>query len=211
MKIADYNLSSIFPTPFARVKFEGYEDLNVRIVEWVREKEAAGEVTPATSDQTTNWGNCFQIQLFREKVPVIDEFAGHVRRAFTGFLNSIGLADIKGQIRHTGWIVVSRQGGYNSAHVHPHGTFTTIYHVRVPHRPFPQGYVEFINPVGSATLQSFGQPTELVAPEEGTLLIVPSYLMHAVHPVDGDAERISLNMDYTIIQPDSRAVSGFQS
>jgi len=200
MRVKSSNLTTIFPTPFARVEFEDFTDINQRIVDYVHQCEKAGNTRDSRADNTTNWGNGFQIQLFRVKVPVIDEFVGHVNAAFEKFLNSIGLKGLDADIRSSGWIVLSRAGGYNSPHIHPHGTFSSIYHVKVPDRPAPQGYLEFINPMGSAALQSLGSPHELVAPKEGTLTFIPSYLMHAVHPFEGDGERISLNIDFTIAQ-----------
>ena len=201
MKAKSCDIKTLFPTLLGRVEFDEYESINSRIVDYVRECEREGKISDSRSDGTTNWGNGFQIQLFREKVPVIEEFMPFISQALEGFLDSVGLSAIKkmqAELTTAGWIVVARDGSYNAPHVHPHGTFSSIYHVQVPDRPSPEGYLEFINPTGSAALQSFGHASELVQPKEGTLLIIPSYLMHGVHPFQGEGERISLNIDYAV-------------
>lgn len=212
MRIKDTIITSIFPSPFMTVNFDDYENLNARIIEYVHECKAVGKITNAQDGSTTNWGNGYQVQLFRESVPVIEEFSAAVRQAFASYLNAIGLSDVKGEIRQAAWVVVSYEGGYNAPHVHPAATFTSIYHVKVPpNLPYPQACVEFINPLGSASFQSMGNQTQVVEPKEGTLLFIPSYLMHAVHPFEGEGERISLNMDFTIIQEgSSHLVAGIQ-
>lgn len=203
MKVKTSKITNLFPTPFGRVEFEGFEDIHRRIVEFVHECEAQGKIRDSRVDVTSNWGNGFQIPLLREKVPVIEEFTQHIYQSFEGFLRSIGLGEIDADITADAWIVVSRTGGYNAPHIHPHGTFSSIYYVSIPERPSPQGYLELVNPLGSAALQSFGSTNQLVEPKEGTLMFFPSHLMHGVHPFEGEGERISLNFDYTIVQKDT--------
>jgi hypothetical protein len=198
MKPKSFSLSSIFPNPFARVELEGMEDINRRIHEYALASEQAGKINRTTDDRsTTSWGPGFQLSLFEEKVPAVDELVGAVQAAVGHFLGQIGLGDLaKGAVRINGWMVLMRAGSYNAPHAHPYGTFSTIYHALVPEKPFPQGCLEFVNPIGTQAFHSFGLVTETVESKAGMLFIMPSYLVHSVHPFEGPGERISLNLDF---------------
>ena len=98
-----------------------------------------------------------------------------------------------------GWINVNRTGDYNNPHYHPGNTWSGVYYIRtgpeVPERPM-NGRIEFIDPrtrceVGPNLALGHGGIMR-VAPEDGMLLIFPSYLEHYVHPYFGPGERITL-------------------
>ncbi len=197
MKPANFTLSSIFPNPFARIEFEDVEEVNRAIHAYTLDRERSGKVSRGDEDKSiTAWGNCFQIQLTQDLPPQVGELVRAVQRAMGHFLKQIGLDKIPGRTRTSGWIVLTRAGGYNAPHAHPHGTFSTIYHAVVPEKPFPQGCLEFVNPIGTQAFHSFGTVNEVVPSKAGTLFILPSYLVHYVHPFEGPGERISLNIDF---------------
>lgn len=209
MKPRNFSFTSIFPNPFAQIEFEGCEELNRRIHEYALAMEQSGKIITSRDDKwqyTTNWGNCFQITLFRENVPVIEELAGAVRTAMNRYLAQIGLGDLNAPVQVSGWIVMTRAGGYNAPHAHPHGTFSTIYHALMPEKPFPQGCLEFINPIGTMAFHSYGSVNAIVPTKPGTLFILPSYLVHYVHPFEGPGERISVNMDFGIAGGPAKAL-----
>ena len=198
MKPKSFALSSIFPNPFARVELESVEDLNRRLHEYALASEAAGKVKRTTEDRsTTSWGEGFQLPLFEEKAPVVDELVAGVQAAMGHFLAQIGLGDLaKGHKRINGWMVMMRAGSYNAPHAHPHGTFSAIYHAVMPEKPYPQGCLEFVNPIGTQAYHSFGLVIETIESKPGTLFILPSYLVHSVHPFAGPGERLSINFDF---------------
>jgi hypothetical protein len=199
MKPKNFKLSSIFPSPFAQIEFEEAEEVNRAIHAYTLECERAGKIVRGDDDKTiTAWGDCFQIALTKEAPPQINELAQAVRITMGQFLKQIGIESVTGNVRVSGWIVLTRAGGYNAPHAHPHGTFSTIYHAVVPEKPFPQGCLEFINPVGTQAFHSFGSVNEVIPSKAGMLYILPSYLMHFVHPFEGPGERISLNIDFFI-------------
>jgi hypothetical protein len=199
MKPRSFSLSTIFPNPFARVEYEDMAEINGAIHAYALECESAGNVSRGDEDKSiTAWGNCFQIMLSQNLPPPVAELGLAVRRAMAQFLTQIGLGSVEGQVRESGWIVLTRAGGYNAPHAHPHGTFSTIYHAVVPEKPFPQGCLEFVNPIGTQAFHSFGTLNEILPSKPGTLFILPSYLMHYVHPFEGPGERISLNIDFFI-------------
>lgn len=198
MKPKSFSLSSIFPNPFARVELDGVDGLNRRLHAYALEREKAGTIRRSSEDDgTTSWGDAFQAPLFEEKVAVVDELTAAIQAAMAHFLAQIGLGDLpKSKVRINGWMVLMRANSYNSPHAHPFGTFSVIYHVLVPEKPFPQGRLEFLNPLGTQAFHSFGLVNETVDSKAGTLFIMPSYLVHYVYPFEGPGERLSINMDF---------------
>ena len=209
MKPKTFALSSIFPNPFARVEFEGMEDVNRGILAYALDCERAGKVKRGNDDKTiTAWGDCFQVSLGQDSPPPLVELADAVRRAMGHFLEQIGLKGSMGRARASGWLVLARAGGYNGPHAHPHGTFSTIYHAVMPEKPFPQGRLEFVNPIGTQGFHSFASVNEVVPSKAGNLFILPSYLIHFVHPFEGPGERVSVNMDFFIESGPATALRG---
>jgi tetratricopeptide (TPR) repeat protein len=102
----------------------------------------------------------------------------------------------------TGWAVVLRSGGHQRSHVHPSGFLSGVYYVRVPsvigsEAAGEAGFLRLGDPW-------FGRPrvttraefhTATVKPEEGTLVLFPSYFWHHTVPFASDQHRISIAFD----------------
>lgn len=99
------------------------------------------------------------------------------------------------------WAVVLRSQGHQGPHFHPDGYISGVYYVSLP----PDiaagdagnghaGWIEF-----GRTADSIGGKAEpilqLVRPEEGLMLLFPSYMYHRTIPFVGEAPRISIAFD----------------
>src|SRR5215475_14974280 len=100
-----------------------------------------------------------------------------------------------------GWAVIMRPGDYNVPHVHPDAHVSGVYYVEVPDlsaadpdEAEPGGSLVFLDPRSSANMFHIKdrRHTESCVPAAGSLLIFPSYHMHAVFPYRGAGERISV-------------------
>jgi uncharacterized protein (TIGR02466 family) len=100
-----------------------------------------------------------------------------------------------------GWAVIMRPGDYNAPHVHPDAHISGVYYVEVPDlsaadpdEEEPGGSLVFLDPRSVASMYHIRdrRHTESCVPAAGSLLIFPSYLMHAVFPYRGAGERISV-------------------
>jgi len=101
-----------------------------------------------------------------------------------------------------GWAVVLRSGGYQTPHFHPDGIVSGVYYVRVPEAVSHAGD-------GEAGCIRFGWPadsdergaadddllTMTVRPEEGTLILFPSYFWHNTIPFESPEDRICIAFD----------------
>jgi len=140
--------------------------------------------------------------IFARPEPIIAELARHLQPALQHIsmvARQVTAARVDFQATLFGWINVNGPGDYNNPHYHPGNTWSGVYYVRtgaeVPDRPM-SGRIEFIDPRTRCEVgpnMALGQAGIMrVAPEDGMLLIFPSYLEHYVHPYFGPGERITL-------------------
>lgn len=96
------------------------------------------------------------------------------------------------------WAVVLRAAGHQGPHFHPDGYVSGVYYVRLPSTmrggADHAGWIEF-GRTGDAIGNREDPLIELVQPEEGTLLLFPSYFYHRTIPFQGEEPRISLAFD----------------
>ncbi|CAN5308483.1 putative 2OG-Fe(II) oxygenase [soil metagenome] len=97
------------------------------------------------------------------------------------------------------WAVVMDSGGHQIPHIHPAGWLSGVYYVHLPSvigdaAKDQAGWIEFGRP--PETLRCRAEPpTRRLCPEEGTLLVFPSYYYHRTIPFDSDEPRISIAFD----------------
>ena len=100
------------------------------------------------------------------------------------------------------WAIINKKNSFNKAHIHPNNYLSSAYYVKAPKGC---GNIKFYNPneVSRNRFPSGTKSTEFSAnlrsiePEEGDLLIFPSYLYHSVDANISDEDRviISFNVD----------------
>ena len=95
------------------------------------------------------------------------------------------------------WATVLGRQGHQISHYHPGGWISGVYYVKVPdcvEAGVGQGAIEF----GRSWLYALEttKPTaKLYQPQEGLMLIFPSYFWHRTVPFDSDLQRISIAFD----------------
>ncbi|HMB77852.1 MAG TPA: putative 2OG-Fe(II) oxygenase, partial [Kiloniellaceae bacterium] len=97
------------------------------------------------------------------------------------------------------WAVVLGSAGYQAPHLHPAGWLSGVFYLAVPPEITAadnrqRGWIEFGRPPQLPDWAAL--PTlKTVAPEEGLMLLFPSYLHHRTIPSGQEALRISLAFD----------------
>jgi uncharacterized protein (TIGR02466 family) len=95
----------------------------------------------------------------------------------------------------SGWAAVNRKGDYNTTHVHPGATWSGVYYVDAGDEAAdaPGAVLEFSHPVTAALMTFFPgvlPSARVVRPENGMIILFPSYLQHSVRMYDGERPRI---------------------
>lgn len=101
-----------------------------------------------------------------------------------------------------GWAVILRSSGHQTPHFHPAGVVSGVYYVRVPKAvrdgaAGEAGHIRFGHPLLDVPGAKAAEPalTTSFKPEEGMLVLFPSYFWHHTVPFESDEERISIAFD----------------
>jgi Flp pilus assembly protein TadD len=103
----------------------------------------------------------------------------------------------------TMWCVVLEPGGHQIPHIHPASWLSGVYYPRIPEAiatgAGPAGWLEFGQPDRELPGR-VAPPVHRVRPEEGLVVIFPSYLYHRTIPFDQGGTRISVAFDVVPVQ-----------
>jgi tetratricopeptide (TPR) repeat protein len=102
--------------------------------------------------------------------------------------------------RLDGWGTILEQRGHQLAHNHANAWLSGVYYVQVPRsirdgENAPAGWIEFGRPP-DAYPGTRDPKLTLVQPEEGKMLLFPSYMWHRTFPFEEDARRITIAIDF---------------
>jgi tetratricopeptide (TPR) repeat protein len=101
------------------------------------------------------------------------------------------------RIRFAGsWSVRLRNAGYHANHVHPQGWISSALYISLPercaHDPPEAGWLTLGEPTAALGLAL--PPTSLVEPQEGQLVLFPSWMWHGTRPFPA-GERLTVAFD----------------
>jgi Flp pilus assembly protein TadD len=97
------------------------------------------------------------------------------------------------------WATLCREGGNIDTHIHEESWLSGAYYVELPDdlgddESDPSGWIEFGRPHAEVPFPE-DATVRLVKPQEGLLVLFPSYLFHRTIPHRGDSHRISVSFD----------------
>lgn len=133
-------------------------------------------------------------------------FGALAERAVDGYRDALPrdsghpfLADIPRRVRITAWGVILDAGAYQVPHIHPSAWLSGVYYVALPpalgtSADGRAGWIEFGRPYWDFRIRVEPE-TRLIEPEEGLMLLFPSYMFHRTLPFAGAGERISVAFD----------------
>jgi len=104
----------------------------------------------------------------------------------------------KYSVRVSYWVNVNGSGGFNELHNHVLGDYSGVYYVKGT----GTGDISFHSTEQLNKMIAPGMPfadSISISPQDGMLLVFPSYILHSVHPNLSDKERISIAFDANII------------
>jgi len=100
---------------------------------------------------------------------------------------------------HDIWCVILGDLGYQDPHVHPSGWLSGVYYVSLPDAisgedDEAQGWIEFGRPITYPKART-APHVKLYQPEEGKMILFPSYFYHRTVPFHSAQKRISIAFD----------------
>ena len=108
------------------------------------------------------------------------------------------LPDPMPQFRIQAQAQLLNSGGYLEPHIHPDGWISGAYYVQIPDAlrgsATQAGWIEFGRPPPHVRI-TVEPETRIIEPEEGMVVLFPSYLFHGVKPFEAAELRISMGTD----------------
>lgn len=112
---------------------------------------------------------------------------------------------------HESWVHITREGGYHEVHSHPNCSWCGIYYLEPGDCTLepPNGINRFFPPVDllydDAGCLAYPQKPASIPPEEGKLVLFPSYVKHLAVPYRGSRDRIIVSFNSRVAVPPQAA------
>ena len=103
-------------------------------------------------------------------------------------------------LKLTIWAVVMNAGGHQVPHNHGDGYLSGVYYVQIPDvvassGDGQEGWIEFGQPPDEFNCRVEPEVVT-IRPEEGLMVLFPSYVYHRTIPFESDQQRISISFDF---------------
>ena len=192
-----YNL---FPVPIFHYKIKNFKEINQELLNYILELQKKDKIGNNRSNRG-GWHSP-NFDLVNEGPPInfINEFKDFLKNIIT---NEFGWEYLPNKQRIVAmWAIINKKNSYNVIHNHQNCYLSSAYYVKKPQN---SGDITFFDPTEAKTYRfpekerntNYSTQTVTIKPEEGDLLIFPSYLYHAVEINSSNEDRvvISFNID----------------
>ena len=182
--------------------FESVAEFNDALAQTVRSHPT---LRTAPVNNATRFGKHTDNLLINPSGPIL-AFAERIDRAVAGYLRSLPsdathpyLAHRPSRFKLMMWSVVMDSQGHQLPHMHPDGWVSGVYYVELPGKMRAStgeqdGWIEFGRPLRELT-GSLAPEVKTIRPEEGMLVLFPSYFYHRTIPFESTEQRISIAFD----------------
>ena len=192
-----YNL---FPVPIFHYKVENYKEINEELINYILKLKKKDKI----GNNRSNIGGWHSpnFDLVKEETPIhfINKFKDFLKNII---INEFGWEYLPNKQRIVAmWAIINKKNSYNIKHNHQNCYLSASYYIK---KPKNSGDISFFDPKEAKTYRfpEVKKKTDYTAekitimPEEGDLLIFPSYLYHDVGVNMTNEERIvvSFNID----------------
>ena len=192
-----YNL---FPVPIFHYKVENYKEINEELINYILKLKKKDKI----GNNRSNIGGWHSpnFDLVEEETPIhfINKFKDFLKNII---INEFGWEYLPNKQRIVAmWAIINKKNSFNIMHNHQNCYLSASYYVKKPER---SGDISFFDPVEPKTYRYpekekgtfHSNQVVTLKPEEGDLLVFPSYLYHSVQPNLSDEDRvvISFNID----------------
>jgi uncharacterized protein (TIGR02466 family) len=190
----------VFPT---RVWYKKFDELLKHHSDWIEDLFVARVERPESRSYSVK--NGWQGELSLQTDNKFSALKDVLLPVFNETLKQMA-PDKNIQYKVNAWANIQDHGGYNEAHVHPFSLFSAVYYLKVTNK---SGRINFKDPrlgLQNHIFASSSNPPPpnnfssiKIQPEEGLLLIFPSWLEHFTELNYDSSERISIAMNIDLL------------
>ncbi|MEQ1930582.1 MAG: tetratricopeptide repeat protein [Parvularculaceae bacterium] len=181
--------------------YASLEAFNAAVLEALAPLHANNRVRPI--DQTLYGGTQSIGRLWNEPHPVIKTLKAALLRAAIRYVGELPddpshpfLAQKTSDLDCEGaWSVMLKSGGGHVDHFHPRGWISASYYVRIPPEVSAGEKAGFLR-LGASGIEGLDLPAERwIRPEEGSIIVFPSYMWHGVESFEAASPRVTAPFD----------------
>ena len=199
--MSNKKIYKLFATPVFECKLDNFENLNLELEKYIYNLKKEDEKGLKLSNGGGGWHSpYFEITKSEVVKKFLNLLSPHLFEIIT---KDYGWKCNPEQIRFEGmWSVINTKNSYNIRHFHPNCHLSAAYYVKAKENC---AKIKFFDPLDQKLIKSptKSKTTDLSAevvnftPNEGDLLIFPSYLHHSVEENLSGEDRIviSFNVD----------------
>ena len=194
------NVYELFPDPIFHCKLENYKQINKELLNYILELQKKDKKGNNRSNRGGWHSPNFDLVNPGPPINFINSFKGFLKHIIE---DEIGWEYIPNKQRVVAmWAIINKKNSYNVKHNHQNCYLSSAYYIKKPEN---SGDITFYDPKESKTYRfpevekhtNYSAESVTIKPEEGDLLIFPSYLYHDVGVNLSDEERVvvSFNID----------------
>ncbi len=194
------NVYELFPDPIFHYKLENYKQINKELLNYILELQKKDKKGNNRSNRGGWHSPNFDLVNPGPPINFINSFKDFLKHIME---DEIGWEYIPNKQRVVAmWAIINKKNSYNVKHNHQNCYLSSAYYIKKPEN---SGDITFYDPKESKTYRfpevekhtNYSAESITIKPEEGDLLIFPSYLYHDVGVNLSDKERIvvSFNID----------------
>ena len=194
------NVYELFPDPIFHYKLENYKQINKELLNYILELQKKDKKGNNRSNRGGWHSPNFDLVNPGPPINFINSFKDFLKHIIE---DEIGWEYIPNKQRVVAmWAIINKKNSYNVKHNHQNCYLSSAYYIKKPEN---SGDITFYDPKESKTYRfpevekhtNYSAESVTIKPEEGDLLIFPSYLYHDVGVNLSDKERIvvSFNID----------------
>ena len=191
----------LFATPIFKYRIEDHDKINSKLTKYIyelRDKDPSGN----SHSNVGGWhSQNFDIINPGPPQEFIFKFKDFLKSVVT---DKLGWKHVEGKGRIVAmWAIINKKNSYNIKHNHPNCFLSAAYYVKAPKN---SGSIQFYEPnevkvmrypeIEKHTKYSAGIVN--IEPNEGDLLIFPSYIYHSVQQNKSDEDRIVISFNIEI-------------
>tara|TARA_Y100000590_G_scaffold429291_1_gene541711 strand:+ start:1602 stop:2207 length:606 start_codon:yes stop_codon:yes gene_type:complete len=195
----NYQIFKVFPTPVFHFKLENYKNFNNELENYIlnlRKNDEKGQ-------NKSNAGGWHSPNFDIHNDEAAKKFVETFEKYYKNVIIEMGWKYDPERVKMEGiWSIINKKGSFNIQHNHPNSYLSSAYYVRYPK---DSGNIKFYDPREQKSIRypnikkftDLSAPIVQITPEEGDLLIFPSYLYHSVGENLSKDDRIvvSFNID----------------
>ena len=198
--MSDIKVNNLFSVPVFHYKLKNYKETNKELLNYILELQK-NDKTGNTHSNIGGWhSQNFDIVNQGPPINFLNKIKDYLKHILS---NEFGWKYIPNKQRIVAmWAIINKKNSFNVMHNHQNCYFSSAYYVR---KPKNSGDITFFDPKAAKTYRfpkiekytEYSANTITIKPEEGDLLIFPSYLYHSVSENLSEDDRvvISFNVD----------------